>query len=399
MAVGPRATKFWGVFRQSLVALMVDVGGLVAGVIVGSNLDLVGMAPWTIMLYPAIVSMRGTIGGVFSGHFSTGLHLGTMQPRLLRNTVRFNDLIVTVLSLNIIACAMLWIIAFFILTAIGTDPVPMLILLVGTTGLSFLAITPASTKIISFGFRRGLDPDVSCYPIESTVADVAVTVCYIVLLRLYVELGQVGLLAITVLDVVYVAVVVILGIPRMSKPEFVTTVKESAAALSVSSFLVNVTGVLLIYVTEVIKRANLIYMVYPALIDTAGDVGAIVGSMLTTKFHLGELRPSPRSMKQISPEIRGSWLASLVMFEGYGFFAWLTFASSELSVLPKVFLVLFTTNIMAVSAVVLVAFATGVLTYTKGLNPDSFIIPIESALADSLTTLSLYLSIRFLAIV
>jgi len=399
MAVGPRATRFWSIFKQSLVTLLVDVGGLAAGVIVASNLDLVGMAPWTIMLYPAIISMRGTIGGVFSGHYSTGLHLGTMQPRLLGNTGRFNDLIVTVLSLNVIACCMLWIVAALILTALSVDPMPMLILLVGTTGLSFAAITPASVKIISFSFKRGLDPDVSCYPIESTVADVAVTICYIILLRLYVSLGEVGLSSIAAFDVIYVAAVVMLSVPRISKPDYVTTVKESAAALSISSVLVNLTGVMLVDVTDVIRRANLVYMMYPALIDTAGDVGAIVGSMLTTKFHLGEVSPSLRSIGRISPEIRASWLASLVMYEGYGFMAWLTFASSELSVLPTVSLILLTTNIMAVLAVIVVAFATGVLTYTKGLNPDSFVIPIESALADSLTTLSLYVSIRALGMV
>jgi len=393
MALSAPPTGFGGIFRQSLVSLAVDLGGLLAGAIVASNLNLVQMAPWTIMLYPAIISMRGTVGGIFTGHFSTGLHLGSMKPRLLGNTDDFNDLIVSLLALNLIGGAFLWLVAVFALTAMGEQSLPMLTMLIGTTGLGFIAIVPLSTGIITMGYKRGLDPDISSYPIESTVADVVVTVCYILLLYVYAILGQAGLVAIAIFDFVYIAAAIALCVSRRKHTAYVTIVKQSTVALIVSSVLVNITGVLLINLSEAIERVRIIYMVYPSIIDTVGDVGAIVGSILTTRLALGELRASLGNLWRMLPEIGGIWLASAVMFQVYGLISWLIFGELNINILFRLSLVLFSTGTVASLAIAVVAFCTGILTYTKGLNPDCFVIPIESSLADSLSTFSLLVSI------
>ncbi|MCK5631273.1 magnesium transporter, partial [Candidatus Bathyarchaeota archaeon] len=49
------------------------------------------------------------------------------------------------------------------------------------------------------------------------------------------------------------------------------------------------------------------------------------------------------------------------------------------------------TNIFSVIVMVYVAFSIAVLTFRRGLNPDNFVIPIESSLADTITTLFLFL--------
>jgi cation transporter-like permease len=50
-----------------------------------------------------------------------------------------------------------------------------------------------------------------------------------------------------------------------------------------------------------------------------------------------------------------------------------------------------TTNVIAGAIIVIVSYMVAVLTYRKGLDPDNFVIPIESSLADSITTMSLFL--------
>jgi cation transporter-like permease len=47
---------------------------------------------------------------------------------------------------------------------------------------------------------------------------------------------------------------------------------------------------------------------------------------------------------------------------------------------------LLTTNILAVSLMVFIAYAVAIFTFRRGWNPDNFVIPIESALADTITT-------------
>ncbi|MCW3985744.1 MAG: hypothetical protein NWE91_04975 [Candidatus Bathyarchaeota archaeon] len=64
---------------QSLLCLIFDLGGIFAGLIIAASFGLFSREPWIIALYPGILSMRGVIGGLFSGRLSTGLHLGTVK--------------------------------------------------------------------------------------------------------------------------------------------------------------------------------------------------------------------------------------------------------------------------------------------------------------------------------
>jgi cation transporter-like permease len=48
---------------------------------------------------------------------------------------------------------------------------------------------------------------------------------------------------------------------------------------------------------------------------------------------------------------------------------------------------------MAASCIILISYAVAILTYQKGLDPDNFEIPIESALADSITSIALLTAI------
>jgi cation transporter-like permease len=54
---------------------------------------------------------------------------------------------------------------------------------------------------------------------------------------------------------------------------------------------------------------------------------------------------------------------------------------------------LLATNVIAVSAIVLISYAVAILTFKKGLDPDNFVIPIESSLADSITSIALLVAL------
>jgi len=57
---------------------------------------------------------------------------------------------------------------------------------------------------------------------------------------------------------------------------------------------------------------------------------------------------------------------------------------------------LFVTNILAALSMVIIAYAVGILTYRKGWDPDNFVIPIESSLADTITTISLLVALNLI---
>ena len=104
---------------------------------------------------------------------------------------------------------------------------------------------------------------------------------------------------------------------------------------------------------------------------------------------LGTLNPSFASIRQHSTQIGGAWTASLAMFTLY------SIISSLMQGVPMLKLLRFTailhaTNILAASCMILIAYAVGILTYRRGWDPDNFVIPIESSLADTITTISLF---------
>lgn len=139
-----------------------------------------------------------------------------------------------------------------------------------------------------------------------------------------------------------------------------------------------------------------IYTVYPAMIDTMGDVGAVVGSTATTKLALGTLRASFSSIRNHSNEIIGAWLASSVMFIIYSISSLTIQGLFSLSNILRFTALMLVTNLGAGAVISLVSYAVTLLTYKRGLDPDNFVIPIESSLADSITTMFLFLSLGLL---
>ncbi|HEX9262479.1 MAG TPA: hypothetical protein VF893_08135, partial [Candidatus Bathyarchaeia archaeon] len=55
--------------------------------------------------------------------------------------------------------------------------------------------------------------------------------------------------------------------------------------------------------------------------------------------------------------------------------------------------ILLIANIIAVAGIVLLSFGISILTFKKGLDPDNFVIPIESSFADSLMSIALLVAL------
>ena len=159
------------------------------------------------------------------------------------------------------------------------------------------------------------------------------------------------------------------------------------------AFIVNVTGSLLNEIRKVVGSKPGMFVAYPALTNTVGAVGSIVGSTATTKLFLGMLKSSFSSIKQHLTEIGGAWMASMVMFTLYSVIV--SFAGGTATFNMLRFTAQFImTNVLAVSAIVLVSYTVAILTYRRGWDSDNFVIPIESSLADSITTISLLIALN-----
>lgn len=370
------------------MAYSFDLGGMLAGFLVAYYFKIFQLYHWAIAVYPAILSARGMVSGLFSGRLGTALHLGTVFPKIFGNTQSFYALFDAVIVINletsIVMSSFSVVFGTFFWGASIRDLLDILIVVVAT--MTFGLVLSFFTMSVGFTtFKKGLDPDVVEYPIMSTVADIFITLCYILTLNLHLLSKS----AVALVAVFHICLCFFIVFRDHTKTEFVKTIKESFATLALVAFIVNVTGTVLNRISAIVEGRREIYSVYPALIDTVGDVGSVVGSTATTRLALGLLKPTFSSMRDHSKEIFAAWTASIVMF--LLFSALSLFINNLLSI--STFLVftalLLTANLLAVSAIILISYAIAILAFQKGLDPDNFVIPIESSIADSITTIAL----------
>lgn len=367
-------------FKESLLAFSMDLGGLAAGLIVASQLPVVLKAPWTIMLYPLTISLRGNVGGVFSGRLSTGLHLGLIEPRLRGNTRYFKlvfsamqllTLILTLVSGIVVALAQIF------LEGVESFSYAVVSTALATQALSVTITMPLTCLLGFMAFRRNLDPDVLVYPVMSTVADIVTTLMYILVLKLLFITPSGGLI-LTSIAAAYSIAVLLLTRLYLGEEEFHTSVREASSTLFLSVSIGFFSGLALSEVRAKLADYPSVVAVYPALIDTLGDFGSSIGSIFTTRLAEGsteaKLNPSPLELFETAQ----IWLSCLVYYLVYGLIA-LTGGFKGAVIVLLCFL-LSSPVILTVSRLLVLE------TFRRGLNPDNFVIPLETTLCDSLTT-------------
>ncbi|MCW3997170.1 MAG: magnesium transporter [Candidatus Bathyarchaeota archaeon] len=392
--------NFFRLLKETSVAYFFGLGGLFAGFIIASYLGLFKLAPWTIALYPALVSAKGVTGGLLSGRLSTALHLGTIRPSFFKNTPSFYMLIEALIVLTLATSATISLISivfgqlFWGLTIVDFSGILLVVIATMSMGLLLSIIT---INIAFISFKKGSDPDIVVYPIMSTISDVFITVCYVLVLTLY-FFGDLGKLALLILSLAVLSTAIYVFIKNFHESDFIKTIKESLFTMILVALMVNITGTVLIGISNFVENRKEIYIIYPALIGMIGNVGSVIGSTATTKLALGLLQPSFSSMKRHIKSIFSAWGASLLMFIILAFLALLLTTPFSFSSLYNIISILFLTNVFAVLAIVLLTYSISILTFKKGLDPDNFVIPVESSFADVVTSIALLASLLMLGL-
>jgi len=288
-----------------------------------------------------------------------------------------------------------WIFGLFLWNATLIDFFQLLTVITATMALSVVFVSPLTMVFSILSFRRGLDPDIIVYPITSPVSDIINTLCYVLSLILFFMFGSTGRYLILLLDIIFITFVVYILIKNLKETKFVEIIKEFLLTLVFVTVIVNITGSLLNRIGG-ITNGQKIYSVYPAIIATVGGVGSIIGSTATTKLALGLVKPFFSSIKQHLNEVAGAWLASMVMFIIYGIVPSVMSGTETLGEMIMFTGQLLTTNIVAVSLMVFIAYAVAIFTFRRGWNPDNFVIPIESSLADTITTAAVLVALSLI---
>jgi mgtE-like transporter len=382
-------------FKETSLAYSFDIAGLLAGFLVAYQLGVFRLSPWALALYPTLISTR-VISGLLSGRLSTALHLGTIYPRFSGNTKSFYKLIDAIIVLTLVTSLTVSLISLFFgyllwgITLADFSAIVSVMVATLAIGLLFSLVT---IKVAFVSFKRGLDPDIVVYPIISTAVSIFITLCYIGVLNLFFFLPYLGRLAILAIGFTHVFLVLYLISQDKQEPEFLKTISESLIMLMFVSIMVTLTGTIFRGISNFAENRKEIYTIYPALINMVSNVGSVVGSTANTKLALGLLTPSFSSIKNHTKNITSAWAASFLMFT---VLALISLAVNRVFLLSSVLnfmVIIWLSNIIAVIGIALLSYGISILTFKRGLDPDNFVIPVETSLATIVTSTALLLAL------
>jgi mgtE-like transporter len=381
-------------FSQSALSLSFNLGGLLTGTFLVMYLNVFTQAPWVLSLLPGILSVRGAVGGLLTARLSTALRIGTIEANFRQNTRVFQHLFSAMITLTFISSIVIGLTGglfntLFLGLAIK-DIVTILLVIVTTMGFSLFLLSPITLGVSIISYKQGLNPDITVYPVISTIADILVTLSYVSVLHIIFS-SPLGTLLILIFDILFLLTTCYLIAKNYTEAQFVSTLKEFQLTLILVTVIVTITGLMFTRISKILNLSPKIFLVYPTMITTIGAVGAIVGSTATTKLALGLCPPSFTSIKYHLVEIGNAWAASLIL---YALLASIAFASSPswlIDEYSKLLLQFFLTNLLAGLVIILISFTIAIYTRQRGWDPDNFVIPLVSSVADSVTTLSLLL--------
>jgi len=361
---------------EPIAAFLTGFGDLLAGYIFALNISLVSRYPSILRLYPPFLSLRGTISGILSGRLSTGLHVGSIEPKLFNNTWYFKILLSVQFIFSLLASLFLSLLSL----VVGANLFDILLVTMCVLGLSSLTIPLFTSFVAIYSFKRGLNPDVILYPIVSSVADLIVTYFYVSTLMFY-KLKFFVLLLLPGLILISLSIL-FLWFYRDDE-EFLGIIKEGALSMMSVSLIVTVTGIFLEKLVPEITPS--ILSIYPLLLTLVGDAGSIIGSLATTRIILGGFEGFVEYFDEYAVKILRVLLSFLVAVLFYSALSCFITSSDLLSTL----IVVLPSSLLSFIMVLILSLGVATITFKLGLDPDTYVIPLESSLADLFMTISL----------
>ena len=384
--------------KQTTLAYLFDIAGLIAGFLIAYQLNVFEHYRWALALYPTLISIR-IINGLLSGRLSTALHLGTISPQFFKNTQSFYKLLHGIIVLTLVTSLTVSVISVFfgyLFLGIRLSDFPALLGVTVSTLAIGLLFSIVTVKVAFVSFKRGLDPDIIVYPVIATSASIFITICYVGVLKLSTYLP--GTLLIAAIGFAHVFLVLYLVSKDKNDFEFKRTVRESFLMLILVALIVTLTGTIFGGLTrftqkEIVMIYPALLTAYPALITNISNVGSVVGSTANTKLALGLLKPTFNSIQNHAKNITSAWLASFLIFVILALSSLAINRVSSSSTILDVIAIIWISNIIAVIGIVLISYGIAVFTFRRGLNPENFVIPLETSFATIIMSTSLLVTL------
>jgi mgtE-like transporter len=389
---GPKSRFYDSIPVQTLIALSFNIISLFAGGLISVFTPLFQEAPWILALFPPILTIRGGIGGLFSGNLATMLHLGLVKPQIKGNTRVYWQLISASFVITVIDTVAMGLFAFILNLALGRATLAQLFvfaLVPPVACVLALALSIPLTSIIAIvTFRRGLDPDILVYPILASINDIVVTAAFISTIFLVLAGGVFNYL-LAGLSLLIVGIATYLAWRNRRISFFYQTIREGTAIVILSSIFGSINGFFLSGMGARLQEHPGLVVLYPALTNALGNIGSIIGSTKTTNLALGYVRSFRDEIKSTVSSILQVEAVAIGMHIVFGVVTYLIASpASPGSSLMFLVGVAVTTNVATFLVIGFFALMIAYFSFQRGLNPDNIVIPAITTVSDSVATLA-----------
>jgi len=175
---------------------------------------------------------------------------------------------------------------------------------------------------------------------------------------------------------------------------FTSMLKEGSPVVLVCAIFGALSGLMLSVVRNTLEMHPGILILYPVLLATLGDMGSMIGSTSTSRLHLGQISPHISTLRKLIPEVTTIEVSSLIMHIMYAVLAYIISLTIFLN--PSIRGLILTSvlsNLISFVPICVLSFMIAAITFRRGLDPDNFVIPLETSISDTLSTLSLSIAI------
>ena len=371
--------------RQRIVALAIGVvaasaGGLVLATAEGTLADLPGL----LLLVPGAIALRGNVFGAMGSRLGTAVHAGTFRLSARPEGVVGQNLLGAA-ALSLVLSAVLGLMARGTAIAFGVTPTMTLadFVVVSTLGglLASVFVGAVTLGLAAGSIRFDWDLDNVLAPLVSTLGDLATVPALVVAAGLADRSGltdalggSLGLVAVVVLVVAW----------RSPLVDVRRIVRQSLPVLVAAGVLDLIAGVTVERRLDDLLAAEAMLVLLPAFLGTAGALGGILSSRLSTQFHLGLDDATPMPTRSSLREFRSLALLALPVFACCAVIAqWASVATGQTTPgLGDLLAVVMIAGLVATVLVVVVAYYTTMAAYRFGLDPDTYGIPVVMSSLD-----------------
>jgi len=167
---------------------------------------------------------------------------------------------------------------------------------------------------------------------------------------------------------------------------FSTIIKESIRVLLIASVLSSLGGLALERIKMLFLSLVPLVILLPALNDMLGDYGTIISSRFSTMLHEGKVKGSPwknEEMRKLFVQIFiiALLLAIISAAIAIGISKVSGYSMSMIDCM-KIFAITVTDVMVFVCVLFIVSVVAGLHFFRKGEDPDNFLIPITTSIAD-----------------